>query len=234
MGNNRISMRQLMVIIFTAALSPAVRLLPARTVQAAGRAGWLSALTALPAVLALCWVMGVLFRGSEAGTGLGEIMQQALGRPLGKALTILYLAWGLFLLCADTRLFGLRFLSTSYRNAPLELFLAAALLLVLWMVRKPLPAFARAAELFYLALAICLGLTLIFGLPQVRAENVLPVWTQDIPNAVRAARPVMATAGYAVFGAFLGGSVDRRKDDRRRSLRWGAVFCLVLTAVQLV
>ena len=234
MTNNQISMRQLMVILFTALLSPAVRLLPARTAEEAGAAGWLSSLIALPVVLALCWVMSALFRGTDAGMGLGEIAQQALSKPVGKVLTILYFVWGLLLLCANTRLFGLRFLTTSYRNSPLAFFLVAALLLVLWLVRKPLSAFARAAEIFYLALAVCLGLTLVFGLFQVRAEHVLPVWVEDIPDAVSAARPVLAVAGYGVFGAFLGGSVTRRPTNRRRSMKWAAVFCLVLTALQLV
>lgn len=143
MTDDQISMRQLMVLLFTALLSPVVRLLPTRTAEEAGRAGWLSALAALPIVLALCWLISALFRGTETGTGLGEIAQRVLGAPLGKALVLLYLIWGLFLLCANTRLFGLRFLSTSYRNAPLGFFLMAALLLVLWLVRKPLSAFAR-------------------------------------------------------------------------------------------
>lgn len=234
MTDDQISMRQLMVLLFTALLSPVVRLLPTRTAEEAGRAGWLSALAALPIVLALCWVISALFRGTETGTGLGEIAQRGLGAPLGKALVLLYLIWGLFLLCANTRLFGLRFLSTSYRNAPLGFFLMAALLLVLWLVRKPLSAFARAAELFYLALALCLGLTLFFGLFQVRASNVLPVWTEDVPGVARAVRPVLSVVGYGVFGAFLGGNVTRRSSDRRRSLKWAAAFCAVLAALQLV
>lgn len=234
MTEDRISMRQLMVLLFAALLSPAVRVLPVRTAETAGRAGWLSSLLALPVMLGLCWVMDALFRDAKAGEGLEGIARQALGRPLGRVLTFLYLLWGLFLLCANARLFGLRFLTTSYRNAPLLFFLAAALLMVLWMARKPLQAFARAAELFYLALAICLALTLAFGMLRVKASNILPVWTEDLPDTVRSARPALAVGGYAVFGAFLGGTVERRPGDRRRMMRWAAAFCLVLTALQLV
>ena len=91
MTDDQISMRQLMVLLFTALLSPVVRLLPTRTAEEAGRAGWLSALAALPIVLALCWLISALFRGTETGTGLGEIAQRVLGAPLGKALVLLYL-----------------------------------------------------------------------------------------------------------------------------------------------
>lgn len=234
MSDNRISLRQLLALLLAALLSPAVRLLPARTAEEAGAAGWLSSLVMLPVVLGLCWVMSALFRRAEEGDGLGEIIRRSLGRPLGTLVLTLYLLWGLFLLCANTRLFGLRFLSTSYRNAPMGVFLLTALLLVVWLIRKPLAVFARAGEIFCLALVLCLALCLVFGLFQVRAEHVLPVWWEDAPGVLRAGRPVLAVAGYGVFGAFLAGRVVRCPDGRRRSMKWAVVFCLLLTGLQLV
>ena len=49
-----------------------------------------------------------------------------------------------------------------------------------------------------------------------------------------AALPVLGLLGYGLFAAFLGGNVTRTGNDRRRLLVWGTVFCLVLTALQLV
>ena len=49
-----------------------------------------------------------------------------------------------------------------------------------------------------------------------------------------AAIPVLGLLGYGLFAAFLGGNVTRTGNDRRRLLVWGTVFCLVLTALQLV
>lgn len=234
MEKDQISMRQMMVLLFTALLSPAIRVLPARTAERAGALGWTSTLLALPVLLALCGILSALFRDTPEGTGLGERFQEILGRPLGKGLVALYLLWGLLLLCANTRLFGLRFLSTSYRNAPLGMFIAVLAGLIVWITRKKLAAFARAAEIFYLALALILGGALLFGLSHVELENLFPVGSEELKGVIPAAEPALAMLGYGIFAAFLGGNVTRRPENRGRSMRWAGALCLALTLLQAV
>ncbi len=230
MSDHKISMRQVLTLLFASLLSPMVRVLPGRTAALAGRAGWLSALPALPVLLALVWVLCALLR--DSGEGLAQCFRRVLGRGVGRALTLAYLLWGVLLLCMNARQFGLRFLSTGYRNAPLPLFVTALLAAALWLVRKRLPAVARAGEIFYLALALALGFSLFLGGFRVEVRNVLPVWTQDILGVLRGAGPTLAVLGYVVFGGFLGGHVARREENRRRALRWACAFCGVLTAFQ--
>ena len=234
MPEGKIALRQLLCLLFAALLSPTVRVLPGRTAAAAGAAGWLCTLTALPVLLGLCWVLFALFRTAGPEDGLAQIFQRALGRLPGKALALLYLLWGLCLLCVNARLFALRLLSTSYRNAPLKLFLVVLLAVALWLARKKLPALVRAGEIFYLALSLCLGVVLFLGLFRVEPQNVLPVWVQDVPEVLRGTLPALSVVGYVIFGAFLGGGVARKEGNRRRAMRWAAVFCLVLTLLQWV
>lgn len=236
MSDDHISMRQVLTLLFSALLSPAIRLLPGRTAEAAGTAGWLSSLAALPVLLGLCWVLFALLRpaGETPPDGLAGVMVEVFGRPVGKTLCVLYLVWGVFLLCANTRLVALRFLSTSYRNAPLGLFIVVLLAVTLWLTLKPVRVLARVGEIFYLALAIGLGAALLFGAFQIRPRNVLPVWVEDVPGILSGVVPVLGLLGYAVFAAFLTGHVRPREGDRRHVLRWAAVFCVVLTALQLV
>ena len=234
MPDDRISLRQLLALLFAALLAPAIGVLPSQTAALAGEAGWLSALAALPVLLGLCWVLFALLRPAGEGAGLAQVTETVLGRGLGKGVLLLYLLWGLLLLSANARLFALRFLSTSYRNAPLGLFLLTLLGLTLWLVRKPVRVLARTGEVFYLALAIGLGFSLILGVLQVEPRHILPLWTEDLPGVLSAAVPVLGLFGYVVFAAFLGGNVTRGEGDRRRALWWAAAFCLVLTALQLV
>lgn len=213
--------------------APAIGVLPSQTAALAGEAGWLSALAALPVLLGLCWVLFALLRPQGRG-GAGPGHRDRPGQGLGKGVLLLYLLWGLLLLSANARLFALRFLSTSYRNAPLGLFLLTLLGLTLWLVRKPVRVLARTGEVFYLALAIGLGFSLLLGVLQVEPRHILPLWTEDLPGVLSAAVPVLGLFGYVVFAAFLGGNVTRGEGDRRRALWWAAAFCLVLTALQLV
>lgn len=174
MPDDRISLRQLLALLFAALLAPAIGVLPSQTAALAGEAGWLSALAALPVLLGLCWVLFALLRPAGEGAGLAQVTETVLGRGLGKGVLLLYLLWGLLLLSANARLFALRFLSTSYRNAPLGLFLLTLLGLTLWLVRKPVRVLARTGEVFYLALAIGLGFSLILGVLQVEPGTSFP------------------------------------------------------------
>ena len=234
MADDRISLRQLLSLLFAALLAPAIGVLPARTAALAGEAGWLSALAALPALLAVLWMLAALLGPAGEGAGLAQVTERVLGRPLGKGVLLLCLGWGVLLLGANARLFALRFLSTSYRNGPQGLFLAVLLGLTLWLAWKPVRVLARAGEVFRLALGLGLAFSLALGAFQVEVRHLLPVWTGDLPGLLSAAVPVLGLLGYGLFAAFLGGSVTRGEGDRRRLLRWGTVFCLVLTALQLV
>ena len=236
MSDDHISMRQVLTLLFSALLSPAIRLLPGRTAEAAGTAAWLTSLAALPVLLGLCWVLFSLLRPAEGKppVGLAGVLVEVFGRPVGKTLCVLYLLWGVFLLCANTRLVALRFLSTSYRNAPLGLFMVVLLAVTLWLTLKPVRVLAQVGEIFYLALAIGLGAALFFGAFQIQPRNVLPVWVEDVPGVLSGAVPVLGLLGYAVFAAFMSEHVRPRAGDRRHALRWAAVFCVVLTALQLV
>ena len=51
MPDDRISLRQLLALLFAALLAPAIGVLPSQTAALAGEAGWLSALAALPVLL---------------------------------------------------------------------------------------------------------------------------------------------------------------------------------------
>ena len=230
LDEDRISLRQLITLTFAALLSPAIRVLPGRTAQLAGEGGWLAALAALPLALGLCWALSALLKGR----GLGRTALDILGPAAGRLVLGLYLAWGLFLLSANARLAALRFLTVSYRNAPLPLFLAAMLALALWLARKPVRVLGRAGEVFYLALAAGLGFSLALGAFQTDPGRVLPLWGEDLPAVGAAALPVLGLLGYGIFAAFLAGGVTPGEHHRRRLMKWGAGLCLTLTALQLV
>lgn len=233
MEQDGISVRQRLVLLWTGLLSPAIRFLPGAGARTAGEAGWLSTLAALPAVLALSWGLFRLLRAAPEGEGLFSVFRQVLGGALSRVLGAVYLLWGLFLLSLNTRQCAQRFLSTEYRNGPIFLYIAVLLGMVLWLARGKVAAFARAGEIFYLILTVTLVVVLALAAFQVEAENLLPVWTEDVPGALHAGVSAAAVLGYGVYGAFLAGGV-RVEGDRKRVLVWPAVFCLLLSALQLM
>lgn len=233
MPEDKISVRQLLTLLFAALLSPAIQVLPGQSAAIAGAGGWLSALPALPVLLLVCLALFSLRRGFPQGAGLAGAIRGVLGKKLGSVVLAVYLLWGIILLGADARRYALRFLSTSYRNAPLPLFIIILLLAALWVGRGRLCAMARAGEIVGLALGVALGLVLFFGLFQIEADHILPLWAEDIPAIAGASLPVLAVLGYTVFAAFLSGGAQWGEGDEKRCLRWAVGFCGVLTLLQL-
>ena len=206
-----------------------MRALPGWTAAAAGKSAWLTGLLAVPAFLLLGWMLSALLR---QGGGLAQALQRSFGTAVGKGVTLLYLLWGLFLLCLEGRLYAGRMLSAGYRAGSPAAFLLVLLALVLWMARRKLAAFARAAEICWRVLALTLGLVLLFSILGVTPGYVLPVWFSDLPQAGAAALIPVGVLSCGVFAAFLGDKVERGEDERRRGLRRLLGGCVALTLLQ--
>ena len=80
MKTDNISMQQILSLLSAALLSPLILLLPGETVVAGGRAGWLSALAALPVTLMAGWAFRKLVEGAPEETGLAGGLELAFGR----------------------------------------------------------------------------------------------------------------------------------------------------------
>ena len=222
------------MLLFVSALSPASQALPRTTAALAGEAGWLSTLIALPVMVLLCLALRRLSACASEGGGLAAGFERALGRRWGRALTFLYLLWGLLVLSANLRAYGQRYLITSYRNTSLAAEVVILLLLVVSLARGKLSAFARAGEIFFLILALMLSTVLFFALLNLEWKNVLPVWVEDLPAGALSALSALGALGHVVFGGFLAGAVRPQPGDGARGVRWTVRLCLLLTAFQFI
>lgn len=206
-----------------------MEVLPGLTAQAAGEAAWLTGLLAFFPFLLLYWLLASLLRGER---GLAAAYRDSLGRWLGKGVSILYMVWGIYLMAAEGRLYAERLLAAGYRSAPPAVFTAILLGVLLWVGRKKLAGFARAAEICYLALALAVALVLAFSILGATPEYVLPVWFSDLPAAAAATLIPVGALSCGVYGAFLTGRVIPREGDRRRGALWLAAGCGALALLQ--
>lgn len=231
MKQDRISARQLYVILAAGLLSPMVQALPSWTAATAGEGAWLTGILAFPVLLGGLWMGFALLRMGPEGGGLCGAFRAVLGRALGKAVTAAYLLWALFLMAVGARLYGERLLP-EYGGSSLPVLLGIILVLVGWMGAKKLEVFARAAEIFYLVLSLVLGVVLFFSILDMTPENVLPVWYGDLPGIAAATAIPVGVAGAGIFGAFLAGQVEGKTHSRRRGLRWLAAGCGAMALLQ--
>ena len=222
---DRISQTQLCALLWAGLMAPAAELLPAVTLPAAGRGAWLSAAAVLPVLLIFGWGLGKM--GMRPG-GLAGTIQQGLGPMLGRLVLLLYLVWGELLLALRLRLCAQRLIASGERDGSLWFFLPTAALLVLWMARGKLAAFARAGQVFLTVLLVAAGIVLGLSLFQSQGEHLLPLWWSDILPILRSAIPLLGMLGYGVFAGFLLGDTTPSRRAGRDWVVWAVVGCLLL------
>lgn len=223
MGNDVLSLRQLVVWMAVALLGPAADLLPGLSARQAGGAGWLAPLGALLLLLPALWLCAGLCR---EGNGLAGAIQGALGRSGGNALLIIYMVWALALLSGQVQMCAAR-LAMVYGRGPAFACAAALLGLAVWMAWGKTSAFARAGEIFYLALAVALAGILILAASKIEPGNLMPAPTEllALPGASAWLAGVLL---WCVPGAFLARKVKPARGDGGRAAGWTVGLCITV------
>ncbi len=233
MQKSSLSLRQLLALVFTGMTAAALRQLPRQSAAAAQGAGaWLSAVVALPVVLVLCWAVTGVLRGMPKGCGYGETLRGVLGPWLGGGLTIIYMVWTVLILGSGLSQCGERLKVLGYNGWGRAVFLLLALLLAVKMAMGRVHSFARAVEIFFLALTAALVLVVLLAAFRVEPGNLLPVGG----GALKGGLPALEVACAGVPAAFLTGWVRKSLEEsgRRKLIRWTVWAVVVLTAVQAV
>ncbi len=206
-------------LLWTAALAPAVELLPGLTLALAGRGAWLSPLAALLFLLPLLWLGRAgdmsAFRRSWPGRGV-----LALCAVWMELLVVLRLG-----LCAR------RMLWAGERDGAVWYFLLTLAALALWMGEGRLSALGRAGQLYMVVLLAAAALVLGLSIPQVRVDRVFPVWTGDVFPVLRSGLTTAGSLCWAVLPMLFLPARERRG---KQLVLWGAGGCLLLTLAQIV
>lgn len=202
---NRISARQLCAAGFTGLLSLSA---------ASAWVDWRGALLAAPVVLAAVWA------AARAGERAGGMLK---GRG-GRALALLYILWGEFTAGAVLALCGERLSAAGGQGGPLWPTVLAAVP-VLWLAAGKPEGFARAAELFYLAMLAVLVFIVLLGAGQVEARWLLAP-AEDLWRSVLTAAGLGCMWVYAVL--LWNG---RGQGEKKRFVGWAAAGGLTLAGM---
>jgi spore germination protein KB len=201
---DRISRRQFVATAFVAALAPLIRRFPGVLARSAGRSAWFSVLLSAIPVAALIALLALFFRKRTAPTGFSELLCDALGTVIGRALTVLYALWFLFYAGFLLRAGAFRFVSTVYPDAKPWIFIAVTALLCLFGALGSLQTLARTAMIFRPLLVIVFSAAVLLTLKDLDFGLLLPVTAADLlPDGV-CALETAGTLSVASCMAFLG------------------------------
>lgn len=221
-SKDHISISQFMVLFWGALLSPLVESLLNITPQIDSKGGYVTPLLALPFLLAMGYFMGH-FCGKQGG--FAQILGHSFGKTGGKLLLSLYFIWGIFLMAIQLRLCARGFLAVGYQEGSLLFILPALSLFIWWMSGVSLSAFARSASIYFGILLAVFVLVLSLSVQEVSLEQVLPLWTEDIPKISLGTIPVLGLFGYGIYASFFLGEVVSPTGLRRPWIAWSVAGC---------
>ena len=218
MHNRTISHRQLLAVVFLVLFPLGTEVLFSRLAPA-GAAGWLCPLLAGGAAVILAVLLG---RRNPS------LSQEGMNRILAGGL----LLWGLLFGGAQACRIGVR-LSDALGASPI--FLTASLLgLSAWMAAGGLPAFARACEIFLLALGSATALILIGGVFRLRWDWVL-LWTpRELAQVPLGALETLGLLAVGCYALFLVKDVTREEGSLGRTCRMVGRMALLLGAAGIL
>ena len=221
-GNDVLSVRQMMVLLTVALFAVATDLLPSVVARQMGRGGWLIGLGISPVLLLALWLGSRVFRRRS--------ICEIAGKPARYIIIIMYLLWGLFVLAAVLRLSAAR-MEEIYGKVPSFWIAVLMLAVAVWVGMGKAAALARAAEIFFLALAATVAGVLLLGTFEVKWQNLYPVeWTQLPAGSFCSASILLNVAPLAVLGT----RISPKKGSKRAVCGWAIAFCVGITWVLVV
>lgn len=227
--------RQLMALIFVSSLAPAVRLIPKFNTQAAGSAGWLSPLVALPFLVLYVWFLSAYMADRRSGEGLGELILRTNGNIFGSFVLIATAAFLIFCCGFILRSGAERFICTIYPAGNAWPFVIVMLALGVIAALGPRKALLRSARIFSPLLAVVLVLVIAFALTNIELDLLLPLSKGKPDKLGLAAVPMLEIyAGIFVYSAFLERTSDKTRGRAAAYSLWLIPVCLLFAALSLV
>lgn len=229
-----IRQNQLTGAVWLMLLSPALRLFPSVSAEAAGRWAPLCALlSVLPAGLYLALARRVLKRRLR-GEGIGELVRRALPGRGGRMAALLLGLWLCVYAGFILRSGADRLIVAVYPETPPVFFIVTMLLAALFAATAGEGGLVRAAMLLLAASGLTLAVVLLFSLGSVQWDNLLPPPGAAVkpPEAAGLARGVLAALDLLLGGVFVGtlllSELERGSFSPGRGFLSLSAFALVL------
>lgn len=235
MKQQPITRRQIMALSFVATLSPFLRLVPGRIAQTAGSAAWVSPIWAFPLLLLLAYLIFRLFKNAQPGQGLSDVILQIMGPFWGKSLVLLWSAWLIFHAGFTLRSGADRFVATVYTNSQPWPFMVIMALLGLVAGLGRAKTLARSAELFRPILLVVLVLIILFALPDVELNYILPVTLEDALPTLSGGLFITDVLSLVIFNSAFLRKYEEPEQPNTKDFAWFFLFtCILASLITLI
>lgn len=229
--NDVISRYQIMVLIIMTVISVGVFSLPADITKQVGTDGWVTILIA-GLINTIAAFIIVKLNSKFPGKTFAEYSQIIIGTFAGKAVTLIFAVYLLLILAFQVRVFTEVIKMLLLSRTPTEVIMLTLILTCTYTTRGGVECIARINELLFPILFIPFFIILLFSVPSIEIDNLLPV-LQTPPIKLLTSIPATAISfgGIELTLFYLGFVKEPKKTYRTVGVAVGFItfFFLIVT-----
>ncbi|WP_239615993.1 GerAB/ArcD/ProY family transporter [Cohnella mopanensis] len=234
MDNEKISVRQIGVLVILAVIGDSILVSPALIAQSAKQDAWISGLFG---VFVGMLIAGLIYYVSRLFPNftLMEFNRKILGKWAGGVVSLLFLCYFLMNTAAMSREISDFITTQMMPETPIWAIHLILVLLLLWGIRGGIETIARSAEMLFPCFFLFLICLLLFLTPQIKLEQIFPILPHGFKPILKGSIYTIAYpyADLIVFLMVLP-SVIRKKHANRDYALAAFIGGIVLVAVILI
>lgn len=222
---SKISLLQALLIYIMALYSPFIRYVTSTSIMGAQQAGWLVFACSLVVFIPLVYILYKITKTFE-GKSLHDIFCRVMGKPIGKFICVLFIAWMLVLLSLYIKYASGKIVTSAFVGTDVNLIVFLLALIVGVMLRWGLQVLARMNKIVYILVLGQFLIIMLLLIMNFNGKNLTPISTLDIePVLTSTIYPLTITSYITLMFIFN----DQIKYDKKNSGKF--VFTVVFLTI---
>jgi|GEM_PF-3339424 len=203
MGAERISSKQVNILLIFTVFGTVFITLPRNLSQVAGHSGWIAILLAAVLFMPLLFLILKLCQ-AQGRQDLIPFCLQLMGPVAGRLFSLLFILFPLILYSAATvRMLTELFVTMVLPEAPLELLVAMVLLLRVYLVSGGLSSISRWAEVVMPIIIFFAVLLFLLSFNKVEMQHIEPFWNKSVWETLKGSCFVLSAFSEMTLLLFL-------------------------------
>lgn len=216
--NNKISLRQALLLFLMFLGSPTITLVPRLTNESAKQAAWLTPIISMIFFGLFLFVLQGFYKKHKEKS-LIDIFETIIGKVLTKIVCIIYFLW-ITLTCSITlRYFAERLVSTIFPNSNILVYIIIISILISYVLRGGIEVVARMNEIFLGLILIIYLTTNVLIMPQLKIENYFPITYKDIMPVLGGGIIITSLWGFIIVVFMFSDKITNMENIKKMGLK---------------
>ncbi|MFU2018416.1 GerAB/ArcD/ProY family transporter [Peribacillus butanolivorans] len=220
----KIGSRQLTILVILYTVGDSILVIPSIVASEAKQNGWVSGIFSVAIAPLLVVFLYDALRKCYPDLTLVEYSQKILGKWLGIAISLLFISYFFISTATYLREIGDFMTSQIMPDTPIQVIMFLFMSIVLMSARLGLEPLARSAEILFPFVVILLSSLIILLLPEIKFQNLQPVWEGGLKPVIRGSIPFIVFPFIESVAVLMILPFVSQKDRIRKSLFVGQLL----------